>query len=261
MNLRNLRATRSILILLSLALLALVLVLAGCGKRATTAPAKLVTLTLKGGGTGVVSVTALKAGSLALAGSDAAHLDVTFTRALLVVRDVRFKTSAESEGEHDSTDTDAGTLGVFAFASADTGTVETEQEGDEGMIVFRGPFVIDLLAHHAADLDAKLVPPGLYRRVQGHLQPLHSGDAAATPDLSFLIGSTAFLEGTISGEGGGPFTYKAWIDDEFQIGGAFTVQADTPATAFITFDLSRWLVDREGRFLDPRNPDTNRSII
>lgn len=39
------------------------------------------------------------------------------------------------------------------------------------------------------------------------------------------------------------------------IRGMFTVSTGTPATTFITFDPSRWLVGRDGRFLDPRNPD------
>lgn len=259
MTFSELRSIRSVVIPVSFALLALIPPLAGCGKRATTAPPELVPLTLRGGGTGLGSVSALKPGSLASADSDTTHVVVSFTTALLVVRDVRFKTSDESEGEQDSTGSQE-TQAVFAFASADTNTVETEDDGDEGMIIFRGPFVIDLLTRHAADLDVQLVPPGMYRRVQGHLQGLRPGDPASTARRSIPTGSTVFLEGTISGEGGGPFTYEARIDDEFQIRGDFTIQEDTPATAFITFDLSRWLVDREGRFLDPRDPENAQAI-
>jgi hypothetical protein len=132
---------------------------------------------------------------------------------------------------------------------------------DEGeAVTFRGPFVLDLLNHSGAALDTMMVSPGDYHHVQGHLQALHDGDAAATPDLSFLIGSTVYLEGTIDGEGGGPFTFHARIDDEFQIRGRFTVEANTPATAFITFDPDFWLLDRDGHFLDPRNPDNLQAI-
>src|SRR5207247_10292200 len=100
----------------------------------------------------------------------------------------------------------------------------------------------------------------LHQRIQRHLPDRPEGDAAATPNLAVLIGSTGDLEGTSAGNGGGPFTFKTRLDDEFQIRGAFTVQTGTPATAFLVFDLSHWLVDREGRFLDPRNPDNPQAI-
>jgi len=75
-----------------------------------------------------------------------------------------------------------------------------------------------------------------------------------------LIASTVYLKGTVSGDGGGPFTYQARIDNEFQIRGKFTVPTDTRATAFITFDLSRWLRGRDGAFLDPRLPENDQLI-
>ena len=225
----------------------------GCGKQ-STAPSGLVPMTLEAGGTGASTVRALRTAGLALSDTDTTHVNVTFTRALLVVRDVRFKTSQDGDDENDTTDVERND--PVGHAEADS----EQQDQHEDGIVFRGPFVIDLLSHHADSLDTKLVPPGLYERIQGHLQALHEGDAAATPNLAFLIGSTVDLEGTIAGNGGGPFTFKTRLDDEFQIRGAFTVQTGTPATAFLVFDPSRWLVDREGRFLDPRNPDNAQAI-
>jgi len=228
-------------------------VVAGCGGR-VSAPAKMVPLTLKSEATGAATVHALRAASLAVSGSDSSHVDVTFTRALLVVRDVRFHSSlGDSEGEGHETEADEDTLGDVAH---EVDSVDGEEDG----IAFRGPFVINLLSHHADVLDTKLVPPGLYNKVQGHLQALHVGDAAATTDLNFLIGSTVLLEGTISGEGGGSFTFQARIDDEFVIHAALTIVSDTPATAFLVFDLDRMLVDREGRFLDPRDPNNDQAI-
>jgi hypothetical protein len=239
-----------------LTLAALGLIVIGCGGKHVAAPGSLAPLTLEAGGTGASTVRALRAASLAVSDTDTAHVNVTFTRALLVVRDIRFLTSQEGDDENDSTEVEGQDAARIGFAAADS----EPSEDHEGGIVFRGPFVVDLLSRRADSLDTKLVPPGLYERIQGHLQALHEGDAAATPDLAFLIGSTVDLEGTISGDGGGPFTFKARIDDEFQIRGAFTVQSGTPATAFLVFDLSRWLVDREGRFLDPRNPDNAQAI-
>jgi hypothetical protein len=128
------------------------------------------------------------------------------------------------------------------------------------MIIFRGPFVIDLLSHASEELDTKMVPAGVYRRVQGHLRALHAGDGVATAELASMVGSTVWLEGTIGGEGGGPFSFLARIDNEFQIRGAFTVEAETPATGFITFDLSKWLQDRDGHFLDPRSAENLNAI-
>jgi hypothetical protein len=228
----------------------------GCGGKHVTAPSSLTAVMLEAGGTGASAIRALRAASLAVSDSDTTHVNVTFTRALLVVRDVRFLTSQDGGQENDSTDVEGSDAARIGLAAADS----EPSEGNDGGIVFGGPFVIDLLSHHADSLDTKLVPPGLYERVQGHLQELHEGDVAATPDLAFLIGSTVDLEGTISGDAGGPFTFKARIDDEFQIRGAFTVQSGTPATAFLVFDLSRWLVGSDGRFLDPRNPDNAQAI-
>ena len=219
---------------------------AGCSKQ-ISGPVKMVPLTLKSQVSGASPVRALRTATTASADTDS----VTFTRALLVVRDVRFQTALEDNGaEEDSlgeNEAEDDTLG--------------EHEADEGEgIVFRGPFVIDLLSHDSEVLGTKLVPPDVYFKVMGHLQALRAGDPAATPDLSFLIGSTVFLEGTISGEGGGPFTYQARIDDEFIIHGTFSVASDTPATAFLVFDLKAMLVDHEGHFLDPRDPGNDQAI-
>jgi hypothetical protein len=228
----------------------------GCGGKHATGPSSLAPITLEAGRAGTSTVRALRAANLAVSDTDTTHVDVTFTRALLVVRDVRFLTAEDGGEESDSTEVEGQDAARIGLAAADS----EPTEGNDGGVVFRGPFVIDLLSHHADSLDTKLVPPGLYERIQGHLQELHEGDVAATPDLAFLIGSTVDLEGTISGDGGGPFTFRARIDDEFQIRGAFTVQSGTPATALLVFDLSRWLVDGEGRFLDPRNPDNAQAI-
>jgi hypothetical protein len=231
--------------------------LSGCGGK-TVAPKALVPLTLKSQAVGGNAVRALApAAPTALAGAASTQdVEVTFTRALLVIRDVRFKLD---DGIADGDSLGDDDLGE---AAADGDSVDSDEgDGDGGgMVLFRGPFVVDLVAHQSAALDTELVPPGDYRRVQGHLRALHEGDPGAGGDLSFLVGSTVFLEGTIAGDGGGPFTYQARIDDEFQIRGQFTVAASTPATGFLTFDLSKWLVDREGRFLDPRIADNDQAI-
>ena len=233
---------------------------AGCGK-SVSGPAKMVPLTLRTQGGAATAIRALRAASLASSDSDTVHVDVTFTRALLVVRDVKFHTAegddeGDLQGGGDAENDSLGEAEGDSLGEAENDSIRT----DEGGVSFRGPFVIDLLSHHGDVLDTELVPPGVYAHVQGHLQALHEGDAAATPDLSFLVGSTIDLEGTISGDGGGAFTYRARIDDEFVIHGVFTVQSDTPATAFIVFDLNRMLVDRQGRFLDPRDPANDLAI-
>jgi hypothetical protein len=153
----------------------------------------------------------------------------------------------------DGGDGEADTLG--------TGETDGAREGDDdnGQVRFKGPFVIDLLSGHAERLDMQMVMPGDYRRVQGHLRALREGDEDATEHAE-LVGSTVLLEGTIGGEGGGDFSYLARIDNEFQIRGAFTVDEETPATAFVTFDLARWLADRDGHFLDPRDDANDQAI-
>ncbi|MGE5176743.1 MAG: hypothetical protein ACM3JJ_10250 [Hyphomicrobiales bacterium] len=236
------------------------LVIWGCGSSGkTTAPVKLVPLTVSAQGVGG-AVQHFTTASLAAGIAATDTIPVTFTQALLVVRDVRFVLPDEFVGGDDGDtlgmgEADGDTLGMGETDS--TGT--HEMDGSGGQVRFKGPYVIDLLAGTAQKLDTQMVPPGDYQRVQGHLQPLHAGDdpAATYPDL---VGYTVWLEGDIAGDGGGHFAYKAPINDEFQIRGPFTVATDTPATAFVTFDLSRFLTGRDGHFLDPRNADNDFAI-
>ena len=239
---------------------------AGCSADKVTGPAKPVPLTIQAMGVGGASRTASPSAALAsgapyaaAAGDEASP--VTFTKALLVVRDVRFKLS--DNGPADSADGDGEfDAGGDGPADHDSTGMHEDDDGEaegRGQVIFRGPFVIDLLAQSAESLDTQLVLPGDYRRVQGHLRALLAGDWNAS-HFDFLIGSTVYLAGTVDGEGGGAFTYQARIDNEFMIRGRFTVQTSTPATAFIVFDLSGWLRGRDGALLDPRLPENDQAI-
>jgi hypothetical protein len=225
--------------------------LTGCGDKATS-PIKPVPLTLVAQGVGGTAHRyPAPTGSTLLASSAASDtIPVTFTKALLVVRDVRLVLPEAIEAGDDSEDV-ADTLGVS----------DGEEDGDDaqGQVRFRGPFVLDLLSGHAARLDTMMVQPGDYARVQGHLQMLRSSDPDAA-DVPNLVGSTVWIEGTIDGDGGGPFSFLARIDNEFQIRGGFHVAAETPATAFVTFDVSKWLQDANGHFLDPRVLENEQAI-
>lgn len=227
----------------------------GCGGGKTNAPVKLVPLTVTAQGVGGAAQR-FAASSLTSGVAATDTIPVTFTQALLVVRDVRFVLPDEFMGGDDTDSTGTGETDSTGVGETDS-TGVNEDEG--GQVRFHGPFVIDLLAGTAQTLDTEMVPPGDYEHVQGHLQPLHAGDAPASthPDL---VGYTVWLEGDIAGDGGGHFVYKAPINDEFQIRGGFNVEQDTPATAFVTFDLSRFLTDREGHFLDPRIADNDKWI-
>jgi hypothetical protein len=222
----------------------------GCGKDNVASP-KRVPLTLQAQGVGAPAQR--YAAAAALSGTLAQDtIPVTFTRALITVRDVRF-VMAEGEEESD-------TLGDAEEDSTGAENDSTDAErDDEGQVRFHGPFVIDLLAGTAQDLGTQLVPAGVYSMVMGHLQALAAGGALATqfPDL---VGSTILLEGDIAGDGGGHFVYKARIDDEFIIHGQFNVQGDKTVTSFLVFDLSKLLQGRDGHFLDPRNPDNDTLI-
>jgi len=235
---------------------------AGCSTNKVTGPAKPVPLTIQGMGVGGTNragspSAALAGGTSSRAGAVDDPLPVTFTKAFLVVRDVRFKLTEGAET--DSTD-ESGDLGDADDPSDSTGVHERDDDAEgDGAVIFRGPFVLDLLAQTAESLDTEMVPPGDYRRVQGHLRPLRADDWNASK-YDFLIGSTVYLAGAVDGDGGGPFRYEARIDNEFQIRGKFTVQADTPATAFIVFDVSQWLRGRDGAFLDPRVLENDRAI-
>jgi hypothetical protein len=196
---------------------------AGCGERATS-PARPVPLTLEAHAVGGAAARFTVASLASASATDT--IPVTFAQALLVVRDVRF------------------VLG---------------DDGDGGQARFHGPYVIDLLAGTAQTLDTELVLPGRYQRVQGHLQPLQDGDGPAAGHAA-LIGTTILLEGDIEGDAAGPFAYSARIDNEFMIRGDFTVEAERPATAFVVFELPRFLQGREGEFLDPRVAENDLEI-
>jgi len=238
MNRNNFRPIHALLTLpVAAGSLVLALGFAGCGGHATS-PVKPVPLTLQavpvGGSAQRFSTSTLNAPSA----TDS--IPVTFTQALLVVRDVKFELEGEEGDDTDSLD--------VSDAPDDS---EHEDAEDGAQVRFRGPYVVDLLAHTAQSLDTEMVPPGAYEHVQGHLFALNPDDGPASA-FPALIGATIRLEGTVGGENGGPFVYSARIDNEFIIRGNFTVLAETPATAFLVFDLSRFLTGRDGQFLDPR---------
>jgi len=242
---------------LSAVLLSLPLVMGaflGCGSGKTAGPQR-VPLTLEARGVGgAVQRLAAATPAPALAQDT---IPVTFTRALLVVRDIRFVLpgAGGDDGEED-------TLGVDEGEGDSTGTdVEHEDDGEDGagQVRFAGPFVIDLLAGSNQNLGTQMVPAGVYTKIMGHLQPLHQGDAPAGlyPDL---VGSTVLLEGNIAGEGGGHFLYSSRIDTEFVIHGSFDVAGSTPVTSFVVFDLSAFLRGNDGHFLDPRVAENDQLI-
>lgn len=249
---RELRSQSSWKTLSAMAGVLTILALAGCGSDSVSGP-KQVPLTVKAMGTGAAHAQLASGLTFHTAYSAAAEsIPVTFTKALLVVRDVRFHfedgdTDTLDDGDMDSTASQGDSIG------------EGEDDHEEGgMVIFRGPFVLDLLSQSAESLGTQLVPPGDYDRVQGHLQALRGSDRNAAT-YPFLVGATVYLEGLVQGDGGGPFTFQARIDNEFMIRGRFTVDADQPATAFISFDVSKFLV-KDGAFLDPRVPDNEKWI-
>ena len=230
-----------------LALAAAFLASGGCSSDNATGP-KRVPLKVMAQGVGGTSSRLVTAPNMTAAAVADTDTMVTYTRALLVVRDVRFVMSDSDEGgetdttvtPHDSTDADS-------------------DHDDAGQIRYRGPFVIDLLAGDAQDLGTQMVPAGIYHHVMGHLQKLAGGGDLATqfPDL---IGATVLLEGDVHGEGGGHFIFESRIDTEFIIRGTFEVTGDSPVTSFLVFDLSEFLRGHDGAFLDPRDPGNELAI-
>jgi hypothetical protein len=186
----------------------------------------------------------------------------------MVVRDVKFQL-AENEGDDDSVHHDDAVSanhhpvaldgGEGDDGDDDQGEDEHHDGAHEGSVTFRGPFVVDLLSHTADSLDTQLVPPGDYRSVNGHIAPLQANDWNAPP-FDYLVGFTVYIQGTVEGDGGGDFTYKAPITHRFKIHGDFHVENETPATAFLTFDTSQWFCSRGGQFLDPRDPANDLAI-
>ena len=238
-----------------LVLAAALLASGGCGSDNAAGPNKRVPLTLRAQGIGNASSRLVAAPNLAAAAVADTDTMVTYTRALLVVRDVRFVMAGDDVEDDDSTDVGDDDSTEVEHHDGDAG----EHEGEGGQVRFQGPFVIDLLAGNAQDLGTQMVPAGVYHHVMGHLQKLAGGGDLATqyPDL---VGSTVLLEGDIAGDGGGHFVYSARIDTEFMIRGSFEVTGDTPVTSFVVFDLSAFLRGRNGTFLDPRNVANDQAI-
>ena len=252
------RHARGILGLLGVATVVLALA-AGCGHN-MTGPRDRVPMTLR----------AVAAGpGMAARSARAADDTVNYSQVLLVVREVRFRLTDTTRADHGEGGEDDIRTAAFTHLAGDSmgghegdGDDEGDDEGDDDHIesvAFRGPFVVDLLAQSAESLDTELVPPGTYHSAQGSIGPLKGSDWNASK-FSFLIGSTVYLKGTVKGEGGGDFTYLAPISHTFTIRGPFVVQANTPATAFLTFDISRWLRSPTGAFLDPRDPANSAAI-
>jgi hypothetical protein len=236
----RLRSIRAVFLVGVLAMAALW----GCGKDNVAAP-KRVPLTLQAQGVG--SASQQYSAAAALAGTVAQDtIPVTFTRALVTVRDVRFVLPEEED--------DADTLGLGEGDSTDA-----DGSSGGGQVRFHGPFVIDLLAGDAQSLGTQMVPAGVYSMIMGHLQALAAGGPLAT-QYPELVDATVLLEGDIAGDGGGHFVYTARIDDEFIIHGQFSVLGDRPVTSFLVFDLSKLLMDRDGHFLDPRVLDNDQAI-
>lgn len=234
-----------------------------------------VPMTLKAVGLGAASGSRPASAARSLGASFASTSDdtlpVTFTKALLVVDDVRFHLI--SGGETDSTGGGTDSTGAGETPDAIDQAYAMQMEGrgmghhgddrngngDRETIRFVGPFVVDLLTQTADSLDTQMVEPGTYRNTMGHLRPLTAGDWNAS-SFEYLIGGTVYLQGTVDGPGGDTFTYRAKIYHVFRIKGEFTVDAATPATAFLTFDISQWLRGPNGRFLDPRDGENGLAI-
>lgn len=247
--------------LLGMGLLVL-LAIAGCGR--ATGPSSEVPLTLR--------ATVSPSDDRPMAMTFEAPADtapVTYSRALLVVREVRFKVNGVGDDDDDDGDDDDGEDDLAAGFMASTGVGDVEGLGQDNPgwpghgrnphdIIFTGPYIVDLLSQTADSLDTQLVPPGNYHSTRGYVAPLRVDDWNAGEN-AFLVGYTVHLEGTVDGDGG-EFTFQTPLYRKFNIKGKFTVEEETPATAFLTFDLSHWLVAPNGEFLDPRNPANEAAI-
>lgn len=254
---------------------ACLLVAAGCStdsaKNIAGAGNGTVPMTLKGMGLGTASgrqpATMARSIGASFASTTDDTIPVTFTKALLVVHDIRFHLI--SGGETDSTGGGTDTT-VTPHSLDDAYAQEVEHhgwghgggDGDKDSVEtirFVGPFVVDLLTQTADSLDTQMVDPGTYRNTVGHIRPLLADDWNAS-SFEYLIGGTVYLQGTVDGPGGDTFTYRTKIYHVFKIKGEFVVDAPTPATAFITFDISQWLRGPGGRFLDPRDGENGLAI-
>jgi hypothetical protein len=269
----NLRSMRSVLTA------ACLMIAAGCGtdsaNNATGPGNGSVPMTLKAVGIGSASGSGSALSARSLGASFASTSDdtipVTFTKALLVVHDVRFRLI--SGGETDTTGGETNSTGAGEDdpdARDEAYALQMEGQGwghngnggngeDQETIRFVGPFVVDLLTQTADSLDTQMVEPGTYRNTAGHLRPLRADDWNAS-SFEYLIGGTVYLQGTVDGPGGDTFTYRAKFYHVFKIKGEFTVEVATPATAFLTFDISQWLRGPNGRFLDPRDGENGLAI-
>lgn len=256
-------------------LAASVLVAGGCsndGKNLTGVGNGTVPVTLRAMGVGTASGSRSAMPTRALGATFSTPEDtipVTFTKALLVVDNVKFHLieGGETDSTGGGTDSTGATENPDARDQAFAMQFEShggDNDGDDNtdhdeIIRFKGPFVIDLLTQTSDSLDTQMVQPGTYKNTMGHLRPLRADDWNAS-SFEYLIGGTVYLQGTVDGPGGDSFTYRAKIYHVFIIRGHFVVDAATPATMFLTFDISQWLRGPGGRFLDPRDGENGLLI-
>jgi len=129
-----------------------------------------------------------------------------------------------------------------------------------------GPFGISVSGsspiHQVFDTS---VPAGDYRELKLVVDTVNASEAGSDATLLALAGLHASIavDGTVSGDGGGPFTFTTPMEVDQERNGTFTVGSGSAATSNVTLDVdpSGWFLAPDGSSLDPRDPVNRGQIL
>ena len=187
-----------------------------------------------------------------MGGIDSLRVD----QAILVLKDIAFKSAIDSEHTRDSMETEMESERDEDRMEGHEGFFD-KVDGDGNRVHFKGPFVVVLHDTTPVQIAVDTIPPGTYNGIKFIIHKLRSKDLARNPSLpDSLLGYSIAVSGSVRDTGGvwKDFVFKTDIDEEFKAKGEFTTSPGDMLTPFVLkFDLESWFRGYNGRLLDPNN--------
>jgi hypothetical protein len=185
---------------------------------------------------------------------------LTVTDARIVLKRIKFKTLEEREQEDESEDVSSVRSVLSGSEDGEDAGEDIEACGDsedasetEDNVVFRGPFVVNLLTNESTPSFSELdVPAGDYREIEMRMHKVRGCErddqgAVAVAETDPLYNQSVVIQGSYTASGGAARDF-AYIDDEgeeFQLSGAsasvgFTVAEGVSQNILVAFRMARW---------------------
>jgi hypothetical protein len=178
--------------------------------------------------------------------------------AIIVLKDIVFKSAIDSEHERDSIHTEMNDEAEDHMEGME------KVDGDGSRVHFKGPFVIALKDTQPVQVALDTIPPGMYNGIKFIVHKLRSKDLVRNPGLpDSLLGYSIAISGKVKYAGGSwtDFVFKADIDEEFKAKGDFLVAPGDKLVPYVLkFDLGSWFRAPTGRILDPNDSMDRRWI-